>query len=130
MSHHNYTNPAFCQQSEFYPTTPTTTPHNQSLPQHRHQTVQQPPRVHRSISMRSVNHHQQPRHKVALHHYLFIGIVSSNYHWAASLNVKNNAGIMWKCEARSSKINNNFDNYAGNFVECSFNCISWRNILI
>lgn len=61
MSQHNYTNPAFCQQSEFYPTPSTTVAvHNQSMPAHRHA---QAARVHRSISMRSVNHqHLQRQH--------------------------------------------------------------------
>lgn len=58
MSQHNYTNPAFCQQSEFYPT-PSSVVHNQSMPAHRQP---QGARVHRSISMRSVNHQKQRQH--------------------------------------------------------------------
>lgn len=57
MSQHNYTNPAFCQQSEFYPTPSSSVVHNQSMPSHRHH--QHGARVHRSISMRSVNHQKQ-----------------------------------------------------------------------
>lgn len=67
--HHNYINPAFCQQSEFYGTSASVDPPHPraALHPHNHQT-QRPQRstasnsghanvrVHRSVSMRSMSH--------------------------------------------------------------------------
>lgn len=62
MSHHNYTNPAFCQQSEFYPSPSAATTLNQSMATNQRQPRYSPARVHRSVSMRSVsNHHNRQK---------------------------------------------------------------------